>query len=348
MATADWLRTNLKIKYNEFNFHNSSLSEAPNRALFEDVRAIGCTSYAAYVTPVFLENRRKPWRSTMKARAVHLSEYANRCLETQQNELEWRFKTESDVTKRFDIEVNCTRCRAVIWRAEKDPTVATNFEKPRKDCQCKPRNKDDNVDDGLSQIFDFHADTALEHDECIPPEHRHHQRPDRVYGLRKTDRISRLLQETPTPDGDLIGEKVRSTPYEGKKEKLLFPFLVAESKAEGSADSRSDAQKQSACAIITCLELQAKLADTVRSMKPEDQSLKQKPLVWFLCNKGEQWYISIASFCQANRSSIRYVSGSRCARPEYLTFAASGYIVVWADHRSPRRSSSIVDYGLCI
>ena len=325
MATADWLQTNLKIQFNEFDFHSSSLSEAPNKALFQDVRAIGRTSYEAYVAPIFLENRRKPWRSTMKAQAVHISKRAQRCLKTQQNEMEWRVKIESNVTNRFDTEVNCTRCRALIWRAEKDPTVATNFKTPRKECQCNPRNKDDNVDEGLSKIFDSHVETELTYDECIPPEFRLHPKPDRVYGLRKTSRIRRLLQETPTPDGDLIGEKVRSTPYRERVEKLLFPFLVFECKSERSADSRSDAQKQSACAIIICLELQSKLADTVRSMKPEDQSLKQKPLVWFLCNKGEQWYISIASFCQANRSLVRYVSGSQWTRP-VLSNACSKWI----------------------
>ena len=248
----------------------------------------------------------------MKAQAVHLSECAKRGLEAQYNEEEWRLTVEPLVTNRFDTEVNCTHCRAVIWRAEKDPTVATKYKTPRKDCQCKPRNKDDNVDDGLSRIFHFHASTRFEYDEAIPSENRKHPKPDRVYGLQKTDRIRRLLQENSTLDGGLIGHKVKSSPYGTKYEQLLFPFFVSEAKAEKADGARSDAKKQSACAIITCLELQAKLADRVRSMKPEDQSLKQKPLVWFLCNKGEQWYISIASIRHADRSSIRYVSGSQC------------------------------------
>lgn len=166
----------------------------------------------------------------------------------------------------------------------------------------------------MSRIFDCHIEEPIEHDESIPTTKEAGRRsaPDRVYGLRKTERVLRLLEETLTPSGDLIGDRVKSTPYGDRLHPLAFPFLILESKSEKSSDSRSDAQSQTAPALITCLEIQAKLADAVRAVNPEHASLRQQPLMWFLCHKGEQWYVAIAFIHNKSRSLYRYVSLLHC------------------------------------
>lgn len=246
----------------------------------------------------------------MKARANFVAEYATRCLETYQREQAWRMKLEHELTSRFDHEVNCTICRAELWRAPKDPTLATSYKTPQRRCQCNPRDKNDDIDDGLSRIFDCHIEEPIEHDESIPMTKIVGRRsaPDRVYGLRKTERLLRLLTETSTPSGDLIGEKVKNTPYGDRSHPLAFPFLILESKSEKSSDNRSDAQAQTAPALITCLELQNRLAGAVRTVNPQHPSLQQQPLVWFLCHKGEQWYVAVACLHNKPRSPQRYVS----------------------------------------
>ena len=319
MANPGWLSKNLKIIFSDLDFCNDKRTQTPHDPILEDVHAIGKTSYNTYEAGIYLESRLKPWRLDMKARAKYMAECAGRCLDTHQREQAWRMKLEHELTSRFDHEVNCTTCRAELWRALKDPTIATSFKTPQRRCQCSPSDKFDNIDDGLSRIFDCHIEEPIEHDESIPTTKKvgHRSAPDRVYGLRKTERVLRLLEETLTPSGDPIGQKVKSTPYNDRLHPLAFPFLILESKSEKSSDSRSDAQSQTAPALITCLEIQAKLADAVGGVNPEHASLRQQPLMWFLCHKGEQWYVAIAFIQNNPRSLHRYVSTLHCDNPPH-------------------------------
>ena len=136
----------------------------------------------------------------------------------------------------------------------------------------------------------------IDHDECIPAEYklRTHREPDRVYGLQKTRRLARLLDDTSTPSGHIIGQTLRSSPFPSRSEQIIFPFMVLEAKSEKSQNSRSATQAQTACAIITFLQLQSKLTKAARDVCPDTRASLSQPLVWFLTHKGEQWSISAA------------------------------------------------------
>ena len=150
-------------------------------------------------------------------------------------------------------------------------------------------NNADRWEEGTNRIFDSHADEKIVPDESIPRSLSKQVRPDRVYGLRRTNRIKRLLTERRTPEGHRIGEIIRTHPFSDKCEELIYPFLVLEAKSEKSSYSLSDAEAQTACTIVTLLQLQIDLLQ-----KAKNGSIShQDPLVWFLSHKGENWTVAI-------------------------------------------------------
>lgn len=141
------------------------------------------------------------------------------------------------------------------------------------------------LDDGLELLFDDRAQERLATEEglVVPPGSG--KEPDRIYGLRRTNRIERILS-TEGPDGVSVGESVRLTPF-NESQPLLFPFLVLEAKSEKSAGSFSKIYAQTALGIRELLCLQR---DLVKA-SAENQNAGTNPLVWFLANKGETWNV---------------------------------------------------------
>lgn len=132
------------------------------------------------------------------------------------------------------------------------------------------------------------------------------ERPDRVYGLRRTRRIERILDladRRSDADDCFIGSNLNSTPFHSDGEPLLFPFLVSEAKSEKSGSSWSDIEVQTSFAIRRVLLIQ----DGLWQAADREDNWEGGPLVWFLSNKGECWRVSIA-YIDTNSTAQRFVS----------------------------------------
>lgn len=121
-------------------------------------------------------------------------------------------------------------------------------------------------------------------------------RPDRVYGLRVTERFDRILS--------LINEpRLVTSPFKMEGEAMIFPYLVLEVKSEKSAAGFAKIQDQTAFAIRELLRIQDGLAKAVDEISTWDGG----PLVWFLSCKGEQWRV-FAAYIERKNSREYYVS----------------------------------------
>jgi hypothetical protein len=148
-------------------------------------------------------------------------------------------------------------------------------------------------EDGINPIFDDRADEAIVYPPALQSElPKREEKPDRVYGLRRTKRLERLLLWTedkrPSAEGRPIGDNLKSSPFRPDGEPIVFPFLVIEAKSEKGADAFTDIEVQTAFAIRELLSIQ----DDLRQAAEADWD--GGPLVWFLSYKGEQWRVSAA------------------------------------------------------
>ncbi|KPI36824.1 uncharacterized protein AB675_11844 [Cyphellophora attinorum] len=114
------------------------------------------------------------------------------------------------------------------------------------------------------------------------------KKPDRLFGLRVTKRLERILDDAEGPTGEPIRSFIRTSPLTANCQPLLFPFLVLEAKSEKSDDTFSKIRLQTSFSIRALLKLQRDLASAVF----EQQQPVMKPLVWFLSNKGEVWRLA--------------------------------------------------------
>ena len=153
-------------------------------------------------------------------------------------------------------------------------------------------------DQGINPIFDDRADEEILYDQGIK------RKPDRVYGLRNTNRLDRLLWHTydrrPSAGGKLLGESIRSTPFYNEREALRFPFLVIEAKSEKGRDSFTEIEEQTAFSIRRLLEIQQNLQYVVNDAAQDEAASEMHPLVWFISYKGEQWRVAAAFIVRAN------------------------------------------------
>lgn len=116
------------------------------------------------------------------------------------------------------------------------------------------------------------------------------QRPDRVYGLRQTRNIERLLLQK-LPDGGLLEDLLPRQPHDAALgQPLLFPFLVVEAKAGNSPDDWHSIKLQTAFPIFTYLNTQQSLRFATA---PKSRWIPG-PLVWFFMSRGEDWRLSLA------------------------------------------------------
>lgn len=156
-------------------------------------------------------------------------------------------------------------------------------------------------------MFDCQIDEAI----VYPPElqselSKREERPDRVYGLRLTKRLERILcsaDKRPSAPGQSIGDSIRSHPFRDDAEPVHFPFLLLEAKSEKGSDSLSDAADQTAFSIRELLVLQ----ENLRVAAGEGPDWDAGPLVWFLSYKGEEWKVCIA-YIDTENDCKHYVS----------------------------------------
>jgi hypothetical protein len=130
------------------------------------------------------------------------------------------------------------------------------------------------------------------------------QKPDRVYGFRKTSRFSRLLDEEisdPQFKGQELRDILECSPFNEMRDQVLFPFLVLEAKSE-TGDSFDDIEIQTAFAIKKLLDIQLKL----QLATGERSQWQSGPLIWFLSNRGDDWRVA-AAYVEMHGKRAHYV-----------------------------------------
>lgn len=179
---------------------------------------------------------------------------------------------------------------------------------------CEPNEPRD--DSGINPLFDYHAEEGI----VYPPDVKSELSkckgiPDRVYGLRATRRLERILSSADKrrpASGQCISDTLVTHPFVGDSEPIHFPFLVLEAKSEKGSDSLTDAAYQSAFSIRQLLAIQ----EGLRVAAGEDADWDGGPLVWFLSNKGEEWKVCIAYIERKN--DCKYFVSTRL--PMNITF----------------------------
>ncbi|KAF5589548.1 hypothetical protein FPCIR_6751 [Fusarium pseudocircinatum] len=262
--------------------------------VFEHIRQLGRTDYSQYRESISADFTKSPWRYQVQRRAKRITEKAKLCIESRKNESGWRLSLESEVMARFSVEIACRNCRGRLWRSEQEVTAISQSDaddanslkarqQRRQPCNCKNNGLSPEIQEqGISPLFDDRAEEAIIYSDKLRAElPKREDRPDRVYGLQVTERLSRLL---------LAAENVRSSPFRQDGDPLVFPFLVIEAKSEKGCDAFTDTQVQTAFAIRELLFIQNQLARVAE----EDKDWEAGPLVWFLSYKGEQWRVSAA------------------------------------------------------
>ncbi len=163
-------------------------------------------------------------------------------------------------------------------------------------------------------LFDNRAQETIIQEKELQSEMPKKEEPDRVYGLRMTKRLERLLSWTedkrPASGGRSIGESINSSPFRPDGEPIVFPFLVLEAKSEKGRDGFSDVEMQTAFTIRVLLKLQ----EDLRNAAGEESEWETGPLVWFLANKGEHWRVA-AAYIEYNKGVQNFVS-MRCHHSE--------------------------------
>lgn len=149
-------------------------------------------------------------------------------------------------------------------------------------------------------------------------------RPDRVVGLRKTERFQRNIASSPA---QLNHCPVRDVD-------MLYPFLVVEAKRENDAPGFRSVERQTAFPLRRFLKLQ----DALKTASSKNLD----PLVWFFAYQGEVWrlyagtivdsnFVMLALFSRANGSLTRIYSA--CIRP----LARHNRVVRWCIAAFPDR-----------
>ncbi|OOQ87554.1 hypothetical protein PEBR_15558 [Penicillium brasilianum] len=291
-----------------------------HRRLFADVNKLGRRTYDEFVESISIDSIEKPWRNSIRCRADRLCKLARCALEERKRENSWRFSIENEIMHRFSVEVACPRCRDRLWESEipaatdGDIVQAESLEtrrQKRKPCRCPPTWGQSQYDSGINMLFSDRAEEKIRHDPPLPvtshPEGRkHHEKPDRVYGLKQTDNFKLLLDSddrrgaTITPSLSLR-ETIEVSPFQPEGKPLLYPFLVIEAKSSKGAD-KGEVNMQTAFVIRRLLNVQLAL----KLATGEETQWESGPLVWFLAWRGEIWEISAAYVIKSENISTRY------------------------------------------
>jgi hypothetical protein len=167
---------------------------------------------------------------------------------------------------------------------------------------------------GLTDIFT----TRIGERSIIQDDPENHSkiemRPDRIYGLRTTDAIKKILKqphirhlnEVSELNDDLRGRLTISCNPDSGGEASIYPFLAMEAKSLKGRGNFLDIETQTAAPIRNHLYLQLKLQEDEFNKMPTPGG----PLSWFFAYVGETWRVY---GCYVTKSSpgnlICYVSG---------------------------------------
>ncbi|KIX03692.1 uncharacterized protein Z518_07245 [Rhinocladiella mackenziei CBS 650.93] len=265
-----------------------------HRHHFSIIRRIWATRYSEYMQRKDIDphmiNQQKQRVKELRNRACAMLKSIGT------NEGTWR-DVEILVFKRFDEEIVCQRCKNEKWKSdyeadpfdEEDEARLENERKDRNACRCYQNIEtirfayDDSDDECESAIFDKAVSARLIRD---PDEHFRRRyistHPDRVLGLKMTDRYRRLIASCPP--------ELTHCPVQGMN--LLYPFIILEAKGPHAFGSFEEMKDQAAFPLRLFLELQ----DALR--KASRKSLD--PLVWFFAYRGEDWRLYAGTVVKSN------------------------------------------------
>ncbi|KAH7383189.1 hypothetical protein BKA66DRAFT_609113 [Pyrenochaeta sp. MPI-SDFR-AT-0127] len=336
---------------------------------FDHVQQLGQMKYDSYALQPRPDIINKPWELENKLRAKRIIQKAELSRDSYQNEGGWRMELENRVFERFDIEVACQQCRKRLWQSyiQADPTESnsrTSFlaerQKRRTICECEPLQKQYSIlSTGLSEIFS----TRIGERSIIqgdPENHLHtEQEPDRIYGLRTTGTMDKIMQQSRLSHlkegcekANLMnGLPISCNPDSGGKASI-YPFLVMEAKSLKGGSNFKSIEAQTAVPIRNQLYLQLKLQ--------EDEFNRMKvpggPLTWFFAYIGEMWRVYGCYVTKSNPDNLPYYNivllweGSITSNDQALQLVLIvDYIVDWArDIYRPsimRQLMSVADKG---
>ncbi|USP81292.1 hypothetical protein yc1106_08566 [Curvularia clavata] len=340
-----------------------------HKTKFEHIQQLGQISYESYAVQPRPDITNKPWELENKRRATWVSQKAIQSRIDAQNEDGWRMALESCIFQRFEIEVACQQCRRRLWQSfvQVNPmesnsrtTTLAERQKNRLVCECEPWSKPSGIlGTGMSEIFSTRIGERSVIQGDPENDHRIEMRPDRIYGLRTTDAMEKILQrphnsylrEDPEIDELLERLTISCNPDSGGRASI-YPFLVMEAKSLKSKSNFLEIERQTAVPIRNHLYLQLKLQ--------EDEFNKMQipggPLSWFLAYIGEMWRVYGCYVTKANPSDLPHYNvvllweGSITGYDEALQLVLIvDYIVDWArDIFRPsiiRQLMSVVDKG---
>jgi len=148
---------------------------------------------------------------------------------------------------------------------------------------------------GLTDIFTTRiGERSVIQDD---PENRHRiaMQPDRIYGLRTTDAMEKILQQPQIShlgegheDEDVLLDRltISCNPDSGGRASI-YPFLVMEAKSLKGESNFQQIEMQTAVPIRNHLYLQLKLQED----KFNRMQVPGGPLSWFLAWVGEMWRV---------------------------------------------------------
>lgn len=84
----------------------------------------------------------------------------------------------------------------------------------------------------------------------------------------------------------MVKNLVRASPFRGRANALLFPFLIIEAKSGKKSGCFEDIETQTALPILALLKLQENLHDQMT-----DTVSESGPLVWFFAYRGCEWRV---------------------------------------------------------
>jgi hypothetical protein len=120
------------------------------------------------------------------------------------------------------------------------------------------------------------------------------QRPDRVWGLRRTKAFEKYLPSNSDP--------ITSSPFSDFVDPVLFPFLILEAKRERYSEGFEEMEMQTALPIWRLLQLQ----ESLHFKTSQDSSA----LVWFFASRGDLWRV-YGCYSSSNGNEVKtskYVS----------------------------------------
>ncbi|EUC44388.1 hypothetical protein COCMIDRAFT_27266 [Bipolaris oryzae ATCC 44560] len=320
---------------------------------FQHIQQLGRMIYDSYAVQPRPDITNKPWELENKRRATRVSEKAVESRDDNQNEGTWRMALENRIFERFEIEVACAAngCGNPMESNSRTKTLEER-QKHRSACQCEPLSKQYSIlGTGLTKIFS----TRIGERSVIQNDPENHRRiemqPDRIFGLRTTDAMEKILQR---PHNSHLEEDPE---IDGLLNRLTIscnPDSVMEAKSLKGRSSFRDIELQTAVPIRNHLYLQLKLQ--------EDEFNRMQvpggPLSWFLAYIGEMWRVYGCYITKSNpddlpnykQKVILLWEGSITGYDEALQLVLIvDYIVDWArDIFRPsiiRQLKSVVDKG---